>query len=94
MQISYFIDIFLLMKGSDKCLKIRLIGNDGEKRKIKEIVNNLNCNVDIEEIPIQDKLKYNIKYTPAMIIDNVVVGDLSKLSDDELKEIVNDFLET
>lgn len=82
------------MKGCDKCLKIRLIGGSiGQKDKITKVVNNLNEEADVEIIPARDKFKYNIKYTPAMIIDNVVVSDINKLSDDELKSVCYQFIE-
>lgn len=74
-------------------VKVRLIGNDGEKIKLMNVVNNLNYNFDIELVPDKYKFKYNIKYTPALIIDNVVIADVDKLTASELHEVLSQFVE-
>ena len=40
------------------------------------------------------KDKFNIKYPPAIIIDNVLVDDISELSTTELKNVILQFFET
>lgn len=73
---------------------IRLIGSKGKEKKIiNDVVKNLNCTVDIQEISLSDKEKYNIKHTPAIIIENVVIGDVQELSKNELSDIMYQFLE-
>lgn len=75
-------------------MKVRLIGSKGKEKKIiNDVVKNLDCNVDIEEISASDKDKYNIKHIPAIIIENVVISDVQELSKSELSEILNQFLE-
>ena len=60
---------------------VRLIGSKGKEKKIiNDVVKNLNCTVDIEEISVSDKDKYNIKHIPAIIIENVVISDVQELS--------------
>ncbi len=76
-------------------MKIKLVGSKDEERKmINEVLNNLNCSVDIEEITENNKFKYHIKHTPAIIIDNIVISEDSKLSKNELKNVIEQFLET
>ncbi len=76
-------------------MKIRLVGSKHhEKDMMKRVLKNLNCSAEIEEIPLKNKNKYHIKHTPAIIIDNVVVSENSKLSMRELKNIVIQFMET
>lgn len=74
---------------------VRLIGSKGKEKKIiNDVVKNLNCTVDIEEISVSDKDKYNIKHIPAIIIENVVISDVQELSKNELSDIMYQFLET
>lgn len=76
-------------------MKIKLVGSKEEDRQlIKEVLHNLNCCVDIEEINEENKFKYHIKHTPAIIIDNVVISEDSKLSKNELRCVIQQFLET
>lgn len=76
-------------------MNIKLIGSKGnEKEIINKIVNDLNCSCSIEEVKEQDKDKYNIKHLPAIIIDNVVVSEDSKLSTNEIKNVIFQFIET
>lgn len=74
---------------------IRLIGSKGKEKKIiNDVVKNLNCTVDIQEISLSDKDKYNIKHIPAIIIENVVISDVQELSKNELSDIMYQFLES
>lgn len=74
---------------------IRLIGSNGKEKKIiNDVVKNLNCTVDIQEISLSDKDKYNIKHIPAIIIENVVISDVQELSKNELSDIMYQFLES
>lgn len=76
-------------------MKIRLVGSDGKDKKIiNDVVKNLDCSIEIEEISLQDKDKYNIKHTPALIIENVIISDIKELSKNELNDIMYQFLET
>lgn len=76
-------------------MKIRLVGSDGRDKKIiNDVVKNLDCSIEIEEISLQDKDKYNIKHTPALIIENVIISDIKELSKKELNDIMYQFLET
>ncbi len=74
---------------------VRLVSSDGEDKKIiNDVVKNLDCAIEIQEISLQDKLKYNIKHTPALIIENVIIGDINELSKNELSDIMYQFLES
>lgn len=74
---------------------IRLVGSKGKEKKIiNDVVKNLNCTVDIQEISLSDKDKYNIKHIPAIIIENVVISDVQELSKNELSDIMYQFLES
>jgi len=68
-------------------LKVRLIGNNGDKEKLTNILNNLNISSDIDIISDEFKDKYNVKYGPAIIVDNIVIDDVNNLSNDELSSI-------
>ncbi len=76
-------------------MKIKLVGSkENERQLINEVLHNLNCSVDIEELSTDNRFKYNIKHTPAIIIDNVVIDEVSKLSKNELRCVIQQFLET
>ena len=76
-------------------MKVRLVGSNGKEKKIiNDVVKNLECPIVIEEVLESDKDKYNIKHTPAIIIENVVIGDINELSKNELKDIMYQFLES
>lgn len=76
-------------------MNIRLVGSkDNDKKIINEVVKSLNYNFSIEEVDDDYKVKYHIKYTPAIIVENVVITDYSKLSIKELKNILIQFIET
>lgn len=75
-------------------MKIRLVGGRGKEKKIiNEVIKDLNFSIDIEEISEENKSKYNIKRTPAIIIENVVISEASKLSMNEFKEVIYQFME-
>lgn len=75
-------------------MKVRLVGSKGKDKKIiDDIIKSFDCSIDIEEISLIDKDKYNIKHTPAIIIENVVIDDLNELSKNELSDIIYQFLE-
>ena len=76
-------------------MQIRLVGSNGEEKKIiNDVVKNLDCSVELEFISGQDKDKYNIKHIPAMIIENVIIGDINELSKNEISDIMYQFLES
>jgi len=54
----------------------------------------LSNSYSIEEVDDDYKVKYHIKHTPAIIVENVVITDYSKLSIKELKNILIQFIET
>ena len=73
-------------------MKIQIVGSNKKcKTKIDKIIKDLPETTTVEELK---KDKFNIKYPPAMIIDNVLVDDISELSTTELKNIILQFFET
>lgn len=73
-------------------MKIQIVGcNKAFKKEFNNIINDLRFN-QIELV--FESSKFNIKKCPAMIIDNVLVDDLSKLSTSELKNVILQFFET
>lgn len=73
---------------------VRLVGSKEEDKKIiNDVIENFNYHIDIQEISALDKDKYNIKHTPAIIIENIVIDDLNGLSKNELNDIFYQFLE-
>lgn len=76
-------------------MKIRLIGSkDDDKKKLHEVVKDLNYNFSIIDVDDNYKVKYHIKHTPAIVVENVVITDYSKLSIKELKNVLIQFIET
>lgn len=76
-------------------MNIRLVGSkENDKKIINEVVKSLNYNFSIEEVEDDYKDKYHIKHTPAIIVENVMITDYSKLSIKELKNILIQFIET
>ena len=76
-------------------MKVRLVGSDGEDKKIiNDVIKNLDCSIEVEEISLNDKVKYDIKHTPALIIENVIISDIKELSKYELNDFMYQFLET
>ncbi len=73
-------------------MKIQIVGsNEKINKQINTIINDL-TKQRIEVV--FDQVKFNIKYPPAMIIDNVLVDDLAKLTTNELKNVILQFFET
>ena len=55
-------------------MKIRLVEVGGKEiERIKEVINKLNYQAEIEEVNKKDNLDLYIKHTPAIIIDNVLI---------------------
>lgn len=74
-------------------MKITIIGkNKLIKNKIKNIINDFK----IKDVEIIDNKfdKYKIKYTSAIIIDNVLIDDANKLTYNEIKNVIYQFIET
>lgn len=71
------------MKGGDK-IEIKIIGSDNRNGiKLIKNIKKINCdfNIDIKELNDKETLnKYNIKNTPAIVIDNKVVSQGKVLS--------------
>lgn len=74
-------------------MKITIIGKN---KKINDEINNIVNDLNIKDVQIlsNDNIKYNIKYTSAIIIDNVLIKDTSILSKDDIKNIIYQFIET
>ena len=62
------------------------------KKEINNIINDLKL-TDVEVINNENN-KYNIKYTSAIIIDNVLIDDANELSYTEMKNVIYQFIET
>lgn len=74
-------------------MKITILGkNKLIKKEINNIINDLKL-TDIEVINNENN-KYNIKYTSAIIIDNVLIDDANELSYTEMKNVIYQFIET
>ncbi len=74
-------------------MKITIIGkNKLIKNEIKNIINDFKIN-DVEIIDNKFD-KYKIKYTSAIIIDNVLIDDANKLTYNEIKNVIYQFIET
>lgn len=74
-------------------MKITIIGDSKKlKNKINDVVNDLE--ISDASIVIGDETKYSIKYCSAIIINNVVMDDASKLNYNDLKNIIIQFMET
>ncbi len=74
-------------------MKITIIGkNKLIKNEIKNIINDFK----IKDVKIIDNKfdKYKIKYTSAIIIDNVLIDDANKLTYNEIKNVIYQFIET
>jgi hypothetical protein len=75
-------------------MKIRLVnGNGKDLFKIKKIVNSLHIKTEIEEVTINDDAAYNIKHTPAIIIDNVVISGMNNMTVNDLEIVFKQFIE-
>lgn len=74
-------------------MKITILGkNKLIKKEINNIINDLKL-TDVEIITNENN-KYNIKYTSAIIIDNVLIDDANELSYTEMKNVIYQFIET
>lgn len=74
-------------------MKITILGkNRLIKKEINNIINDLKL-TDVEVINNENN-KYNIKYTSAIIIDNVLIDDANELSYTEMKNVIYQFIET
>lgn len=74
-------------------MKITILGkNKLIKKEINNIINDLKL-TDVEVINNENN-KYNIKYTSAIIIDNVLIDDANELSYAEMKNVIYQFIET
>ncbi|CDB28584.1 unknown [Firmicutes bacterium CAG:582] len=74
-------------------MKITILGkNKLIKKEINNIINDLKL-TDVEVINNENN-KYNIKYTSAIIIDNVLIDDANELSYTEMKNVIYQFIET
>lgn len=74
-------------------MKITILGkNKLIKKEINNIINDLKL-TDVEVINNENN-KYNIKYTSAIIIDNVLIDDANELSYTEMKNVIYQFTET
>ncbi len=74
-------------------MKITIVGDNNNMRNIiKNVVNDL----EISDIDIVsgDENKYSIKYYPALIINNVILDDASKLDYNDLKKIILESVRT
>lgn len=74
-------------------MKITIIGKD---KKINDEINNIVNDLKLTdvEIFISNDSKYNIKYTSAIIIDNVLIKDVNSFSYKEIKNVIYQFIET
>lgn len=73
-------------------MKIQIVGsNKILEDKINDIIVNLpNATIEI----VSDRVKFNIKKHPAIIIENVLIDDINELSTNELKNVILQFFET
>ncbi len=73
-------------------MKIQIVGsNKILEDKINDIIVNLpNATMEI----VSDRVKFNIKKHPAIIIENVLIDDINELSTNELKNVILQFFET
>ena len=74
-------------------MRITIIGND---KKVKQEINNIVHDLKLTDVIITNNKddKYNIKYTSAIIIDNVLIDDAKELSYKEMKNVIYQFIET
>ena len=74
-------------------MRITIIGKD---KKVKQEINNIVHDLKLTDVIITNNKddKYNIKYTSAIIIDNVLIDDANKLTYNEMKNVIYQFIET
>jgi TATA-box binding protein (TBP) (component of TFIID and TFIIIB) len=68
-------------------------GNGKELCRLKKIVNSLHIQTEIEEVNVNDDATYNIKHTPAIIIDNIVISGMNKMTVNDLEIVFKQFIE-
>ena len=76
-------------------MHLKIIGSDcsnGLKilKNIKKVEKNLSMKIDVEEVPISAKEKYNIKVTPTIIINNKKISEGTVPSEKELIKILKE----
>lgn len=73
-------------------MRITIIGKD---KKVKQEINNIVHDLKLTDVIITNNKddKYNIKYTSAIIIDNVLIDDAKELSYKEMKNVIYQFIE-
>ena len=74
-------------------MRITIIGKD---KKVKQEINNIVHDLKLTDVIITNNKddKYTIKYTSAIIIDNVLIDDAKELSYKEMKNVIYQFIET
>lgn len=74
-------------------MRITIIGKD---KKVKQEINNIVHDLKLTDVIITNNKddKYNIKYTSAIIIDNVLIDDAKELSYKEMQNVIYQFIET
>jgi|GEM_PF-6693793 hypothetical protein len=74
-------------------MRITIIGKD---KKVKQEINNIVHDLKLTDVIITNNKddKYKIKYTSAIIIDNVLIDDAKELSYKEMKNVIYQFIET
>ena len=74
-------------------MRITIIGKD---KKVKQEINNIVHDLKLTDVIITNNKddEYNIKYTSAIIIDNVLIDDAKELSYKEMKNVIYQFIET
>ena len=74
-------------------MRITIIGKD---KKVKQEINNIVHDLKLTDVIITNNKddKYNIKYTSAIIIDNVLIDDAKELSYKEMKNVIYQFIQT
>ena len=79
------------MKGDD-VIRIKIIGSNSSngiklKKMVKKAIKNSEINIDLYELN-DSKSRYNIKNTPALIINDEIVSTGKILSDREIKKLI------
>lgn len=76
-------------------MQLKIIGSDcsnGMKimKNLKKVEKDLNIKLDIEQIPISSKEKYNIKIIPTIIINDKKISEGFVPSERELTKILKE----
>ena len=80
------------LKG-DEIIRIKIIGSNSSngiklKKMVKKAIKNSEINIDLYELNDNYKSRYNIKNTPALIINDEIVSTGKILSDREIKKLI------